>query len=300
MVLSKKENQEALENLYDDLVDQRTSLSHKRENIAIYSALELRDISIKYDYAVIARENLSWVGNTMQNGRWNCGEFFTRLQDKCEEIGLSSVWVSAWKTSQSCSQCGNMHKKILVEGDKQFYYDTPDRVVHCEECGYSADRDVNAAINIAMRAVHLVEKELEEYSQKPEKFSDPEPVKKFSRSRVPLWLRDKQRKDSLKSRKEREKEEKREKKIVSRSLKREQSSKDNSVEDRIPHVKGSVLPLEVVVSRKKEVSSHYVSLLCPSLSKCFRGSVIDGGVTPALVIACDDDSRLIELSCFTC
>lgn len=281
--LIKQENVETLINLYQDIHDQRTALSRKRKTLACQAALELRDLSIKYDHALIVRENLTWVGNTMQNGRWNCGELFTRIQDKLQEIGLSSMWVSAWKTSQSCSSCGNMHKKILQEGDTQFHYDTPDRIVSCEECGYTADRDVNASINIARRGTCLLEKELEYYRDNPEKYDEREEIKPFKRSKQPLWLRRLHRKRSLESEKDKRKKEK-------RAIKKRDRQELASLKDTEPvkkkHVRSAVkLPLEIVTSRK--VVKNYMSLLCPSLFQCFRGSVIDG-LSPALVIQCEN------------
>jgi len=280
--LIKQENVEPLINLYQDIRDQRTALSKKRKTLACQAALELRDLSVKYDHALIVRENLTWVGNTMQNGRWNCGELFTRIQEKLQEVGLSSMWVSAWKTSQSCSSCGNMYKKILQEGDTQFHYDTLDRIVFCEECGYTADRDVNASINIARRGIILLENELEYYQDTPEKYDEREVVKPFKRSKQPLWLRRLQKKRSLEAEKHKRKKEKRDIKKRNRQVLKELMSTEHVSKK---HVRSAVkLPLEIVTSRK--VVKNYMSLLCPSLSQCFRGSVIDG-VVPALVIQCE-------------
>ena len=284
--LVKQENIEPLINLYKDIHDQRSALSRKRKTLACQAALELRDLSIKYDHALIVRENLTWVGNTMQNGRWNCGELFTRIQEKLQEIGLSSMWVSAWKTSQSCSSCGNMHKKILQEGDTQFHYDTLDRIVSCEECGYTADRDVNASINIARRGIFLLEKELEYYQDNPGEYDEREEVKPFKRSKQPLWLRRLQKKRSLEAEKHKRKKKKR---AIKKHNRQELASLKDNEHVKKKHVRSAVrLPLEIVISRK--VVKNYMSLLCPSLSQCFRGTVIDGAL-PALVIQCENIPR---------
>ena len=188
----KETQYQEIERLYNDIKDQRLSLSRKRKRMAIEAALEIKNLSIKYGNAVVARENLSWVGNTMQNGRWNCGEFFTRLEEVLEKDGGLSMWVSAYYTTKSCSSCGNANKKVLKDGDKQFHFDTPNRVVHCDACGFEADRDVNAAVNIAKRAScseFFVDKVASLSSS-----SSQSNARIFERGRSLKWHRDRQKK----------------------------------------------------------------------------------------------------------
>ncbi len=59
------------------------------------------------------------------------------LEYKAEEAGIGFKAVDPEYTSQDCSSCGHREKKALS-----------DRVHHCKKCGYTADRDLNAAINI--------------------------------------------------------------------------------------------------------------------------------------------------------
>jgi putative transposase len=59
------------------------------------------------------------------------------LEYKAEEAGIGFKAVKPEYTSQDCSACGHREKKKLS-----------DRVHHCKKCGYTADRDLNAAINI--------------------------------------------------------------------------------------------------------------------------------------------------------
>ena len=59
------------------------------------------------------------------------------LKYKAEEAGIGFKAVKPDYTSQDCSACGHREKKALS-----------DRVYHCKKCGYTADRDHNAAINI--------------------------------------------------------------------------------------------------------------------------------------------------------
>ncbi len=59
------------------------------------------------------------------------------LQYKAEEAGIGFKPVNPKYTSQDCSACGHREKKSLSQ-----------RVHHCKKCGYTTDRDHNAAINI--------------------------------------------------------------------------------------------------------------------------------------------------------
>ena len=59
------------------------------------------------------------------------------LQYKAEEAGIGFKAVNPKYTSQDCSACGHREKKSLSQ-----------RVHHCKKCGYTTDRDHNAAINI--------------------------------------------------------------------------------------------------------------------------------------------------------
>ena len=59
------------------------------------------------------------------------------LQYKAEEAGIGFKAVKPEYTSQDCSACGHREKKALS-----------DRLHDCKKCGYTTDRDHNAAINI--------------------------------------------------------------------------------------------------------------------------------------------------------
>ena len=70
------------------------------------------------------------------------GQFLSILANKAANAGLLTVAVNPRNTSQNCSNCGTKVPKTLK-----------DRVHTCPKCGYTADRDVNAAINILNLAV---------------------------------------------------------------------------------------------------------------------------------------------------
>lgn len=121
----------------------REAASRKKRELAILAAQEIANISHQYDNAVIAVEDLSWVKNTMQNGRWNRGELVQWITHYVAQNGGWVVAVNSANTSQVCYLCGS---KVTHPTHK---------VSKCAKCG-EMDRDVNAAANIAARAVEKV------------------------------------------------------------------------------------------------------------------------------------------------
>lgn len=123
----------------------REAASRKKRELAILAAQEIADLSHLWGNAVVAVEDLSWVANTMQNGRWNRGALIQWLTHYVSQNGGWIVAVSASNTSQQCHTCGS---KVTHPTHK---------VSVCPEHGVM-NRDVNAAANIAARAVHRVVK----------------------------------------------------------------------------------------------------------------------------------------------
>lgn len=123
----------------------REAASRKKRELAILAAQEIAHLSHIYDNAVVAVEDLSWVSNTMQNGRWNRGAFTQWLTHYVSQNGGWVVAVNAANTSQACHVCATKVTHPVHEESA------------CPTHGVM-DRDVNAAANIAARAVPKVEK----------------------------------------------------------------------------------------------------------------------------------------------
>jgi hypothetical protein len=123
----------------------RKAASRKKRELAILAAQEIAYLSHFFGNAVVAVEDLSWITNTMQNGRWNRGAFTQWLTHYVSQNGGWVVSVSSFNTSQVCHVCG-----VEVTHPEH-------RVSICSKHGMM-DRDVNAAANIAARAVPKVEK----------------------------------------------------------------------------------------------------------------------------------------------
>jgi len=73
----------------------------------------------------------------------NWSRLMKRLKDKMDANGGKLVIVPAAYTSQTCHKCGH----VASENRES------QAVFHCVECGYEANADVNAAINILGRAI---------------------------------------------------------------------------------------------------------------------------------------------------
>ena len=123
----------------------RKAASRKKRELAILATQEIAYLSHAYGNAVVAVEDLGWVSNTMQNGRWNRGTFAQWLTHYVAQNGGWVVAVNAANTSQVCHIC---NKQVMHPEHK---------VSICPKHG-AMDRDVNAAANIAARAVPRVEK----------------------------------------------------------------------------------------------------------------------------------------------
>ena len=124
---------------------QREAASRKKRELAILAAQEIAYLAHFYGNAVVAVEDLSWISNTMQNGRWNRGAFTQWLAHYVSQNGGWVVAVNSAKTSQMCYKCGS---KVTHPTHKLSVCPTHGKM----------DRDVNAAANIAARAVPRVEK----------------------------------------------------------------------------------------------------------------------------------------------
>ena len=115
----------------------RRALSNRRKELAILIGQEVAGLSWRYDNALVAIEDLSFITNTMRRGRWVRGMVVDRITDMVESNGGRVLTVPAAYTSQKCHQCGTM----LDMTD----YHTPT----CSICRVGWDRDENAAANIA-------------------------------------------------------------------------------------------------------------------------------------------------------
>jgi putative transposase len=122
-----------------DLKQKRRDFLHKLSN---YYATE---------YDLVAVENLNIAGmmqfssNSRNRASAAWGTFLRMLDYKCEREGTHFVPVEPRNTTKECSQCG-------VRTDKPLWV----REHSCPACGFQADRDANAAVNVLHRAYEEV------------------------------------------------------------------------------------------------------------------------------------------------
>ncbi len=112
----------------------RKDFHHKTAKVLVehYDAIAVEDLNVKGLAA-------GMLAKQVQDAGW--AQFVTILSHKAESAGRELHRVDAAGTSQECSACGATVRKGLHV-----------RVHRCPGCGYTADRDINAARNILFRA----------------------------------------------------------------------------------------------------------------------------------------------------
>lgn len=81
------------------------------------------------------------------------GDFLQRLKYKCEWLDIPLIIADkAYPSTKMCSCCGNTLDNQLSK----------DRMFTCSVCGYTEDRDINAALNLRNLAYNEPEEEYEE------------------------------------------------------------------------------------------------------------------------------------------
>jgi len=78
---------------------------------------------------------------------WNRGHLAKWVKQLAADAGIRVVEVHPYMTSQLCSRCGAMGARFSCQnGDPVF--DAGGKIFACPECGYSANADHNASINL--------------------------------------------------------------------------------------------------------------------------------------------------------
>ena len=85
------------------------------------------------------------LAKSISDAGWNRIVRYTMY--KAESAGTSVVLIDPEYTSRECSRCRNMKRDL----------DLSDRIYHCDVCGLTMDRDLNAAINIRRKGVEKLE-----------------------------------------------------------------------------------------------------------------------------------------------
>lgn len=112
----------------------RADASHKASH---WAATSLTRLTVE-DLNVEGMKQLRTLAKTVSDA--GMGEFGQQLAYKAGWYGLELLEADRWfPSSKTCSRCG--HVKASLELSERTY--------RCDHCGHVADRDVNAAINLA-------------------------------------------------------------------------------------------------------------------------------------------------------
>lgn len=134
-----------LAKLHEKVANSRKDYAHKvsRSLVNQYSIIAFEDLNIA---GMIKNHNLA---KSIADAGWGILVEFTSY--KAESAGRRVVQVDPKGTSQTCSSCGEIVLKgeTLMKGLSQ-------RVHRCPHCGFVADRDENAALNILQRGLIIL------------------------------------------------------------------------------------------------------------------------------------------------
>ena len=122
--------------LHRHIANQRRDFRHKtaRDLVNRYGGIAYEQLNIKG----MMRSRFA---KSVQDAGWS--GFLFLLNSKAVEAGVQVIEVDARYTTQTCSACGSLPSESIGLGVRTYF---------CCHCGYTADRDVNAAVNIKNRA----------------------------------------------------------------------------------------------------------------------------------------------------
>ncbi|MCS1351164.1 transposase [Mechercharimyces sp. CAU 1602] len=129
-----------LAKLHERVANQRKDLAHKisRNLVDRYDLIAFEKLNIT---GMVQNHNLA---KSIVDVAWRQLVQFTTY--KAEYAGKEVIQVDPYNTTQSCSACGQIVKKALKDR------------MHVCSCGYSEDRDINAAKNILLKALDNMQK----------------------------------------------------------------------------------------------------------------------------------------------
>ena len=124
---------------------ERVARLHARIANVRADAINKATTMIARTYSTVCIEDLN-VAGMVKNRRLarsvsdaSLGEFRRQLEYKTARTGAALRVIDRWyPSSKTCSACGAVKAKLPLS----------ERVFHCDACGLSIDRDLNAAINI--------------------------------------------------------------------------------------------------------------------------------------------------------
>lgn len=125
--------------IHDKVINRRRDFLHKlsRYYTDTYGFIAVEDLNCK--------EMMESTYNARKHADSSWSTFIRMVEYKAENAGIQFVKVDPKGTTQDCSQCGETVRKRLW-----------DRVHICPRCGFEADRDYNASLNILKRGLSSI------------------------------------------------------------------------------------------------------------------------------------------------
>ena len=126
----------------------RDTANHKYSRYIVQKALE-------YGCGTIQMENLQDFHNLTSNKflrDWTYYDLRQKVEYKAREMGIDIKFVNPRYTSQRCSKCGHIDSANRPKEEKgQAYFKCTD-----PECGFEANADYNASLNLATRDIEKI------------------------------------------------------------------------------------------------------------------------------------------------
>ena len=107
------------------------------------------DMAVKHGCGVIQMEDLHIHSEEKLLRDWTYHDLRTKVENKAKEKGIEVKFINPAYTSQRCSCCGYIDQQNR-ETQKSF---------KCKQCGYSANADYNAALNLATAGIEDIIRE---------------------------------------------------------------------------------------------------------------------------------------------
>lgn len=104
------------------------------------------DMAVKHGCGVIQMEDLHIHSEDKLLKDWTYFDLRTKLEYKAKEKGIEVRFINPRYTSQRCSCCGYIDKENR-KTQKEFI---------CRECGFAANADYNAALNLATAGIEQI------------------------------------------------------------------------------------------------------------------------------------------------
>ena len=136
----RQEAKETLQREWNGVTNQSNDFMHKLSDRLVHEGYTSFAVEALHIQNMMKNHNLA---QSIQNASWS--RFINMLSYKAESAGMKVYRIDPRDTTQECSSCHNIKK-----GKERLTLN--DRIYHCNICGLTMDRDINASINILNRA----------------------------------------------------------------------------------------------------------------------------------------------------